>query len=394
MLLTKKQEEGLKIAVARYRANEKCTTIAGYAGTGKSTLVRFIIDALQINEDDVCYCAFTGKATEVLRKKGNKNVSTLHKLLYTSIPKPNGGFFRKPKIVLEYKIIIVDEVSMAPKSLMDLLFSHNVHIICLGDPYQLPPISKDDDNHLLDSPHIFLDEIVRQEEDSEIIRLSMKIRQGETIDYFDGKNAKVIPYSALNTGILQWGDQILTATNEKRIAINNQMRALKGLSGNPADGDKIICLRNYWDFFSDNEDVLINGTVGILKNSFQTWRRIPPFIKSKTRDLNILMGDLVIPGLEEDTYHSLEMDTQMFLTGEKCVDWKTSYQLGKLKHKYGEIVPKEFAFAYAITYWKAQGSEWNKVVVLEEKFPFDKETHKRAMYTAITRASNRLVWVR
>ena len=45
------------------------------AGTGKSTLIRFIVEALPgISEDDVVYCAYTGKATQVLSKKGNKNV--------------------------------------------------------------------------------------------------------------------------------------------------------------------------------------------------------------------------------------------------------------------------------------------------------------------------------
>lgn len=69
MILTRKQEEGLRIAIDRYKNKEKYTVISGYAGTGKSTLIRFIIDALNVDEDKVCYCAYTGKATEVLRKK-------------------------------------------------------------------------------------------------------------------------------------------------------------------------------------------------------------------------------------------------------------------------------------------------------------------------------------
>ena len=91
--------------------------------------MRFITDSLGVDEEKVCYCAFTGKAAEVLRKKGNKNVCTLHKLLYEHIPKPNGGFFRKKKPILEYDIIVVDEISMAPKTLIELLFSHNVYIL-------------------------------------------------------------------------------------------------------------------------------------------------------------------------------------------------------------------------------------------------------------------------
>ena len=393
MILTKRQEEGLKTAVARHRTGEKFTTIAGYAGTGKSTLVRYIIDALNVEEDRVCHCAFTGKAAEVLKKKGNKNVATLHRLLYEHIPRPAGGFFRKPKPFIDYDVIVVDEVSMAPKSLMELLFKHQVYVICLGDPFQLPPIDKDEDNHLLDNPHIFLDEIMRQEEDSEIIQLTMKIRNQEPIDYYNGNEVKIIPYSDLNTGVLQWGDQILTATNAKRQAINNQMRALQGRTGEPVDGDKIICLRNYWDDSSLNGDALINGTIGILQNSFQTWREIPRFVQSDIRKFDVLVGDLVVPETN-DVYQMTEMDRQMIITGEKCCDWRLSYKLGKLRPKYGEIVPKEFTYAYAITTHKSQGSEWPKVVVLEEKFPFNKVEHARWLYTACTRSSEKLVLVR
>ena len=393
MILTKKQEEGLKTAVARHRAGEKYTVIAGYAGTGKSTLVRYIIDALDIEEDRVCYCAFTGKAAEVLKKKGNKNVSTLHRLLYEHIPRPAGGFFRKPKLFIDYDVIVVDEVSMAPKSLMDLLFRHRVYVICLGDPFQLPPIDKEEDNHLLDNPHVFLEEIMRQEEDSEIIQLTMKIRSQEPIDYFNGNEIKIIPYSDLNTGVLQWGDQILTATNAKRQAINNQMRALQGRTGEPVDGDKIICLRNYWDDLSLNGDALINGTIGILQNSFQTWRKIPSFIQSDIKKFDVLVGDLVVPETK-DIYQMTEMDRQMIITGEKCCDWRLSYKLGKLRPKYGEIVPKEFTYAYAVTVHKAQGSSWPNVVVLEESFPFNKIEHARWLYTACTRAEKKLVLIR
>ena len=392
-MLNKGQEQGLKIAIERHRQGCKFTTIAGYAGTGKSTLVRYIIDALNVEEDRVCHCAFTGKAAEVLKKKGNKNVATLHRLLYEHIPRPAGGFFRKPKPFIDYDVIVVDEVSMAPKSLMELLFKHQVYVICLGDPFQLPPIDKDEDNHLLDDPHVFLDEIMRQEEDSEIIQLTMKIRNQEPIDYFNGNEVKIIPYSDLNTGVLQWGDQILTATNAKRQAINNQMRALQGRTGEPVDGDKIICLRNYWEDSSLNGDALINGTIGILQNSFQTWREIPRFVQSNIRKFNVLVGDLVIPETN-DVYQMTEMDRQMIITGEKCCDWRLSYKLGKLRPKYGEIIPKEFTYAYAITTHKSQGSEWPKVVVLEEKFPFDKVEHARWLYTACTRSSEKLVLVR
>lgn len=391
MELTYKQEEGLKIAIERHRAGEKYTVIAGYAGTGKSTLVRFIIEALDIEEDYVAYTSFTGKAAEVLRKKGNANAMTLHKLLYDSIPRAAGGFFRKPKADIGYTVVVVDEISMVPKELINLLFKHRVYVICLGDPFQLPPINKDEDNHLLDNPHVFLDEIMRQEAESEIIQLTMKIREGKPIDFFSGENVQVIQKEQLNTGMLLWADQILTATNQKRLNINAQVRALLDKGPEPEDGDKIICLRNYWDDFSMNGDPMVNGTIGTLTNVFRTWREVPKYAKCEVDKFDVICGDFIT---DDGIYCMTEIDRMMLMTGMKCCDWRVAYKLGRLKNKYGEIVPKEFAYGYAITCHKAQGSEWDKVLVLEESFPFDKKEHARWLYTACTRASEKLLLAR
>jgi len=171
------------------------------------------------------------------------------------------------------------------------------------------------------------------------------------------------------------------------------MRQLLEYPNHPVDGDKMICLRNYWEDFSVEGDPLINGTIGTLKNSFQTWREIPRFVKSNIKRFDVLTGDLIIPDTN-DMYDLVDMDYKMIMTGEKCCDWRLSYRLGKLRPKYGDIVPKEFTYAYAVTTHKAQGSEWDKVVVLEEKFPFDKIEHARWLYTACTRASEKLVLVR
>ena len=192
MVLTNKQEEALKIAVKRYKDKEPYTCIAGYAGTGKSTVIKFIIAALNLKpEDDVAYVSFTGKAASVLRHKGCPNATTAHKLLYYSKRLPNGKYKFSPRKSFErpYKLIIVDEISMLPIDLWELLLSHKVPVIACGDPFQIPPISPKADNHVLDSPHVFLDEIMRQAQESEIVRLSMDIRNYKRIDYVIGFNA-------------------------------------------------------------------------------------------------------------------------------------------------------------------------------------------------------------
>ena len=390
MILTKKQEEGLKIAVERYKNREKYTCIAGYAGTGKSTLVKFIVAALGVPEEAVCYAPFTGKAAQVLLKKGNKNVITLHKLLYHSILQPDGTFIRYPVNSVDYSIVIVDEVSMAPKSLMRLLFSYNVHVICLGDPFQLPTIEKKEDNGLLASPHIFLDEVMRQATESEIIRLTMDIRHGKPIQYnSNGKEVLVLPKTHLNTGMYTWADQIIVGTNLTRISVNNQVRDMLGKKGTLAEGDKVICLKNYWDYFADNEDPLVNGTIGYVKNNFNSYIKLPNWLGGQNIDITIT-NFISDSGAD---FGNLSFDTHMILTGEKCVDWQTAYKINRSKN-YKGILPLEFTYGYAITCHKAQGSEFDKVLVLEEGFPYNKEEHARWLYTACTRASEKLVLIR
>lgn len=318
---------------------------------------------------------------------------TLHKLLYDSIPRQGGGFIRIPKRQLEYSIIVVDEVSMVPKSMIDMLLKHRVYIIFLGDPFQLPQIDKNEGHDLLDHPHIFLDEVMRQAAESEIIQLTMKIRAGESIDFFQGKEVMVIPRSSLVTGHLTWADQIITATNASRITFNNQMREILGYKGLPQDGERMICLRNYWDDLSESgSSSLVNGTTGKIRNPFETFRMAPNYVKMRNHKIDIIQGDFIAD--DGNVFPKVEMDKKMAMTGEFSLDWRESYALGKLAPKLGNIVPREFTFGYAITCHKSQGSEWDKVLVIEEKFPFDKTEHARWLYTACTRASEKLVLVR
>lgn len=388
--LTKKQALGLDIAVKRFYDNEKYTVISGYAGTGKSTLVKFIVQALPVDPEDVVFATFTGKAAQVLISKGNTNAMTLHRLLYDSVPRADGTFYRRKRKFLGYKIVIVDEVSMAPKEMMELLFSHHgVYVICLGDPFQLPPIDKNADNHLLDNPHVFLDEVMRQAMDSDIIKLTMDIREGIATLDFKGKDAQILKQKDLTTGMLLWADQIICGTNKTRVQINNNMRQLLGRSEDPEDGDKVICLRNYWDYWADNGDYLVNGTIGFLNNTYSSFNVLPSWY-----------GGTVIPIIQANftsdsdaDYGSLQMDKKEILIGEKTLDRKTEFKLSRSK-KYSHLVPMDFTYGYCITCHKAQGSQWNKVLVIEEKFPFDKEEHARWLYTSCTRAIDKLVIVR
>ena len=139
MILNNKQERAIKTIVNRFENGEQYSVLAGYAGTGKSTCVKFIVEALSsrgVDPDiDVCYSAYTGKACQVLAKKGNNPVATCHKLLWEFYPKDNGQFIRRRRLRLEYKVVIIDECSMIDADMLSTLLSHReTYFIFCGDP--------------------------------------------------------------------------------------------------------------------------------------------------------------------------------------------------------------------------------------------------------------------
>ncbi len=394
MILTKKQEEGLKIAIQRYKNNEPYTCIAGYAGTGKSTLIKFIISSLGVDIRYVCYVAYTGKAANVLQSKGCPNATTAHKLLYKAVPMPDGNYMFEPKALSreDYKVIVVDEVSMLPKEMWDLLLSHRIYVIATGDPGQLPPVDKTSDNHVLDNPHIFLDEIMRQAQDSEIIRLSMWIREGKSISTFPCSNQQVmiVRPGDVVSGMYEWADQILCSTNAKRQEINKYVRQLKGYGELPQVGDKIISLRNHWNYLSESTNwALTNGSIGTIERFHLQEEWLPRYIKTGA-PITYMVTDIRLE--DGDAFFNTPIDYQALVTGEPALDSVQAYKLSKAKWT-GKIPPFDFTYAYGMTTHKSQGSEWPKVLFFEESFPFNVEEHRRLCYTAATRAGEKFVAV-
>lgn len=384
MLLTAKQEEGLKIAVKRFRDHEPYTCIAGYAGTGKSTLIRFIISALNLDPEDVCYVAYTGKAAQVLRSKGCPNAMTAHRLLYKSIQKDDGTFYHIPlRPIIGFDLIVVDEISMLPKHMWELLLSHKIHVIALGDPGQLPPVLAED-NGVLAFPHIFLDEVMRQAAESEIIRLTMDIREGNSLKPFLGNEVRIVGREELlEPGFLAWGDQIICGKNETRHQINTIMRKIKMQTDQtePLIGDRIICLHNEWECINLTGDALVNGLSGTITGLEYT--NDNPFME-KTPLIDFK------PDIDDsDTFKGLEADYKIFTEHVPTVTKETFKKIPKFYR------PKEFDYGYCITCHKSQGSEYDKVIVLEEYLKGEnKEGHFRWLYTAATRAAKKLIIVR
>ena len=288
--------------------------------------------------------------------------------------------------------MVVDEISLAPKSMLDMLLKHKVFCIFIGDNFQLPQIDKNEAHNFLDNSDVFLSTVMRQAAESEIIQLTMKIRQREDINYFQGQEVQILPHTQLNTGMLLWADQILTATNVKRHNINQEMRKLLGYNNLLCNNEKIVVKRNYWDDCNEDGDALVNGTVGTITNIYDSFIKLPLNIKIQNHTIPTICGDIT-PEFGA-SFKNINLDKNFLIKEEPCVDWRVSYQVGKMKNKIGDILPKQVTYGYALTCHAAQGSEWDKVLVLEENFPFDKIEHARWLYTACTRASEKLVLIR
>ena len=364
-------------------------------GSGTSTLVTFFFAALGVDlHEDVAYVAFTGKAATVLAQKGCPNAITAHKLLYDACQQSDGSYIFIPKEELDkdFKVIVVDEVSMLPIRMWEQLLSHHVYVLALGDPFQLPPISKNDNNYVLEHPHVFLDEIMRQAQESEIIRFSMHIREGKSVSSYraDNKEVMILSPKDLYKDVYLWADQVLCATNDKRIEVNNLFREYKGFGAEPEIGDKIIGLHNRWEFCSrDGRDMpLTNGTIGTITSFRKKSIWLPRYVSS----FPYLYMYTNMDAEDGSIFKSIPIDYLCLKEGKRTLTEKQLMMMKRSKRfPYGP--PYDFAYAYAITYWKAQGSQWDKVLALEEGHPFDRETHLKAIYTAITRASKKLVWV-
>lgn len=346
----------------------------GYAGTGKTTLARHFAEGV---DGDVLFAAFTGKAAQVLRSKGARKASTIHSLIY----RPRGEeevedeetgsksiaptfSLNRRSPVSEAKLIIIDECSMVDEALGRDLLSFGTPVLVLGDPGQLPPVSGGGffTDH---EPDFLLEEIHRQARGNPIIDLAQQVREGRAIMYGDyGATARVISKSEVTTDQVLAADQVLVGTNRTRRRYNDRLRQLKGFDGPfPQAGDKLVCLRN------DTAKGLLNGSLWTVTSAART-------VKSFMNLLIRAEDDGI------DRYSAkVKVLKSVFETPDADIPWQE-------RRRYDD-----FDYGYALTVHKAQGSQWDEIILFDESGAF-REHAQRWLYTGITRASERITIVR
>jgi exodeoxyribonuclease-5 len=375
MEFSPQQDDALK-AVSRWlkTGRPQIFRLFGYAGTGKTTLARYFAEHV---DGQVQFAAFTGKAAQVLRSRGAANARTIHSLIYrprgeeavedevtgkTSMS-PTFSLNRQSPIA-RAKLVIIDECSMVDETLGRDLLSFGTPVLVLGDPAQLPPISGGGffTEH---EPDMLLTEIHRQARDNPIIRLALDVREGREFMKGDYGTARVIGKEDVTQELVLAADQVLVGINRTRRRYNQRLRQLKGFdAAYPQAGDKLVCLRN------DPSKGLLNGSL---------WKVMTSSRETVKPGINLLVSP------EEDDpdrgVAKIKLLKATFEDQETEIPWQT-------RKRYDE-----FDYGYALTVHKAQGSQWNEVVLFDESFAF-KETRQRWLYTAITRAAERLTVVR
>ena len=382
------------------RSTSQIFVLAGFAGTGKTTLLKYAVtETLGLTEDSVAFVTPTGKAATVLLRQGI-TATTVHRLIYQSIINEaevviNGkiikveklSFKRRESIDKNIKLIVLDEASMVPDNMLWDLMQFGVKILLCGDNAQLPPV--EGFNTYLKDPNITLKQIVRQQRDNPIIMLSEMAREGKYIPFGRYGENVVVMSKRLLTGenrknCFTRADQIICGINKTRTAVNDELRAMRRLGALPESGDKLICTINNWEQFIDSEYKynLVNGIIGTVYN---------PFYDSST---GIGFMQFKVDFLDELCPDALPFDTGIFTDG------RYRYKHGDYFEKFNEngepcgaFTLNRFEYGYCISCHKAQGSEFNNAVIFDESYAF-KEDKNRWLYTAITRAKQKLILLR
>ena len=258
-------------------------------------------------------------------------------------------------------LIIIDECSMVDGQLGEDLLSFGVKVLVLGDPAQLPPIYGSGFFTEGHKPDCMLEEIHRQARGNPIIDLATRARNKEVIPLGQYGDSQIIMHSRVTPEMVMETDQILVGRNATRFSSNKRAREL--LCHNsvlPVSGDKVVCLRN------NHEIGLLNGAIWTVDHGGE--------VGTNLLHLNII---------PENGGNPLDVmaHTHYFEGCGSDLNW--------WERKEAE----EFDYGYALTAHKAQGSQWDDVVVFDESYCF-RQDKWRWLYTAITRAAESLTLVR
>jgi exodeoxyribonuclease-5 len=332
----------------------------GYAGTGKTSVVARAVAQMGLN---AVYAAFTGKAASVMVNNGIP-ATTIHRLIYKSkVDKPTNSV----RFVLDTMsraayadLIVIDECSMVGSKIGGDLKSFLKPILVLGDPAQLPPVGDSAGYFTSAQPDVLLTEVHRQGAESGILTLATMARREQVIPIGKYAESEVIDVDDMEDRTIFSADQVLVGTNRTRLAITARIREHYGMSDQlPLFSERVVCTQNNYKFG------VMNGETFIVLRC--------------EKEGSYVSADLLREGGANDVLENVRIDPSPFLGGNKPQVYNNDVLF--------------IDFAYAMTVHRAQGSQWNRVVIFDEGRLFREDANKWR-YTAITRAAESAVLVK
>ena len=432
------------------RNQEQLYVVKGYAGTGKTTLVKSIVHFLDHDDRLYVLLAPTGRAAKVLSNYSDKRAFTIHKFIYVLRAGKDGiRRFHLRANKSKNAVIIVDEASMIagkntsskgnwgrlePRVLLDDLMSFvkagkNCKLILIGDTAQLPPVHMEEslalnENYLekefyLDKPkNSYLRQVIRQQEESGILKNATKLRtqiEEEDFEISLEPDQDVIPITGeqleeeLTSAYQEFGDEgvmVITRSNKRANLFNLQIRArIKWLEDEIAAGDQLMVVKNnyHWLDAKSKAGFIANGDLVELRKIVKM-EEIHGF-----RFATVVVNMLDYPDEPEieclvilDTLSSEtsaltpEQSDQLFRSvREDYMDILDRQKHFKAVFSDKYLNALQVKFGCAITCHKAQGGQW-PCVFLDQGYLTDEMINKeylRWLYTAFTRASEKLYLV-
>lgn len=384
--LTSEQEKLVEDAVNFYKhSSEQVFQYSGKAGTGKSVVMRAIIDRLGLYPEEVAPMSYIGAAAIVMRLKGLSNAKTIHSWLYDPVweldydnidhylNRPRRKLVFVPKPLIGKKLICIDEAGSVPMSLKKEIESRGLKIIACGDLNQLPPVA-DTPAYLYTGKVHMLTQIMRQAEDSAIVYLADRILAGKPIERGLYGNAAVIYPDEITDSMLMSSDVIICGKNITREKYNRKLREMYGIDpyrNLPTPGEKVICRKNNWRIAADGIN-LANGLCGFVTNNPSVYK---------------FDGETFRMDFSPALFHGMFKDLKCSFKYFNCSPDEREYYKNGYYHTKGNF----FELGYAITTHISQGSQFTDGIYISEYM--NRDINRNLDYTGITRFSNTCTFV-
>ena len=447
-----KEKDQLFLSLGRFlvsRTPRKAFILRGYAGTGKTSVMSALVNAMIGLKQACVLLAPTGRAAKVLSKYSRMPAYTIHKYIYRQNQLGQEAFSLAPNKHLN-TLFIVDEASMLSGArdnttfgtgcLLDDLVSfvyngQGCSLLLVGDNAQLPPVGNNDSPALeddfmagygLDISSFSLKEVARQALNSGILANATRLREILSDDNADGKLTldtypdviRLKGEEVVDTLEQSWREVgaeetlVITRSNKMTNLYNQGIRArILWKEELISSGDRVMITKNnyFWAKEYDDLPFLANGDIVEITRLYGQHEMYGfQFAKALLRSVDynweieaLLWIDTLTTDNPETNYG---LQKELFArVAEDYPEIRNRKALIQKIYESPYYNALQIRFAYAITCHKAQGGQWKHVYIDtsaihedEERMsiPAERQEYLRWLYTATTRATEKIFILR